>query len=61
MRYETPFGPAWAFVNEAGALTAFGFGEPRQEHKHSKAAGKQDPERANAALAQQLAEFFAGN
>lgn len=27
MRFETPFGPAWASVNESGALTALGFGD----------------------------------
>jgi methylated-DNA-[protein]-cysteine S-methyltransferase len=26
MHIETPFGPAWATVNAAGAVTAFGFG-----------------------------------
>jgi methylated-DNA-[protein]-cysteine S-methyltransferase len=48
MRIETPFGPAWAAVNEAGALTAFGFGEPKQETGFS------------AALGDQLTEFFSG-
>jgi methylated-DNA-[protein]-cysteine S-methyltransferase len=48
MRLETPFGPVWAAVNESGALTALGFGEPKQEGGFS------------AALAQQLAEYFDG-
>jgi methylated-DNA-[protein]-cysteine S-methyltransferase len=53
MRFETPFGPAWGFVNAAGALTAFGFGEPNQ------GAAKEDRE-VSASVGQQLAEFFAG-
>jgi methylated-DNA-[protein]-cysteine S-methyltransferase len=48
MRIETPFGPAWAAVNEAGALTAFGFGEPKQETGFSRV------------LEEQLNEFFSG-
>jgi methylated-DNA-[protein]-cysteine S-methyltransferase len=48
MRIETPFGPAWAAVNGAGALTAFGFGEPKQESGFSTALGLQ------------LTEFFSG-
>ncbi len=48
MRIDTPFGPAWANVNPAGALTAFGFGEPR-------AAG---PECARVRT--QISEYFSG-
>jgi methylated-DNA-[protein]-cysteine S-methyltransferase len=53
MRFETPFGPAWGLVNDAGALTAFGFGEPKED------GGNLDRD-AGAAVGQQLAEFFAG-
>src|SRR5947208_8787256 len=49
MRIETPFGPAWAAVDKEGALTAFGFGEPKQETGFS-------PE-----VAQQIEEYFAGS
>jgi methylated-DNA-[protein]-cysteine S-methyltransferase len=49
MRIETPFGPAWAAVNAAGELTAFGFGEPKQN------GGGENP-----AIARQTAEYFAG-
>jgi methylated-DNA-[protein]-cysteine S-methyltransferase len=48
MQFETPFGPAWAAINENGAVTAFGIGE---------GAGKGH----NAEVARQLDEFFAGN
>jgi len=47
MRFETPFGPAWASVNSGGAMTKFYFGEGEGEGH--------DPE-----IAQQVAEFFAG-
>jgi len=47
MTIETPFGMAWASVNAAGAVTRFGFGEPRGE-----ATGY------SAELARQLGEFF---
>jgi methylated-DNA-[protein]-cysteine S-methyltransferase len=49
MRIETPFGLAWAAVNEAGAVTGFGFGDPKQESGSS------------TALRDQLNEFFSGN
>ncbi len=49
MRIETPFGPAWASVNDDGKLTAFGFGEPKQN-----GAGE------NPEVARQSAEYFAG-
>jgi methylated-DNA-[protein]-cysteine S-methyltransferase len=49
MKLETPFGPAWAAINEHGALEAFGFGEPRQPVSGD-----------SAAVAQQVAEYFAG-
>jgi methylated-DNA-[protein]-cysteine S-methyltransferase len=48
MRFETPFGPAWAAVNESGSVTAFSFGEPIGN------AG-QNPE-----VARQIEDFFAG-
>ena len=32
MKIETPFGPAWASVNAAGALTRFHFGDALPEH-----------------------------
>jgi methylated-DNA-[protein]-cysteine S-methyltransferase len=47
---ETPFGPAWAELNERGALTAFGFGAPRREFS--------GPD--SAELSQQLKAFFSG-
>src|SRR5438874_2089408 len=49
MHIETPFGPAWASVNGAGELTAFGFGEPTNN------GSGENPE-----VARQLAEYFAG-
>jgi methylated-DNA-[protein]-cysteine S-methyltransferase len=49
MHIETPFGPAWASVNGAGELTAFGFGEPKQN------GGGENPE-----IARQAREYFAG-
>jgi methylated-DNA-[protein]-cysteine S-methyltransferase len=48
MKIETPFGPAWASVNEEGALTAFGFGEQKQDTGFS------------AGIASQIAEYFQG-
>jgi methylated-DNA-[protein]-cysteine S-methyltransferase len=48
MRFETQFGPAWAAVNENGAVTAFGFG-----------AGNGDGAR-DAEVARQIEHFFAG-
>jgi methylated-DNA-[protein]-cysteine S-methyltransferase len=50
MRIETPFGPAWASVNDTGELTAFGFGEPK------KNGPGENPE-----VARQLGEYFAGS
>lgn len=47
MRFETPFGPAWASVDRSGAMTEFNFGEGDGEGN--------DPE-----IARQVAEFFAG-
>lgn len=48
MKLETPFGPAWAAVNDRGDITAFGFGEAKQADGFSEALGLQ------------MAEFFAG-
>ena len=48
MRIETPFGPAWAAINEGGALTAFNFRQPGNDIGES------------AEVASQLKEFFAG-
>jgi methylated-DNA-[protein]-cysteine S-methyltransferase len=47
MQFETPFGPAWAWINDSGAVEAFGFG-----------AGK--GRGSSPLVASQLAEFFAG-
>jgi methylated-DNA-[protein]-cysteine S-methyltransferase len=47
MRFETPFGPAWASVDRSGAMTEFYFGEGEGEGH--------DPE-----ILRQVAEFFAG-
>lgn len=47
MRFNTPFGPAWASVDSAGAVTAFYFGE---------GAGSGNSRQ----LARELDEFFAG-
>ena len=49
MKIETPFGPAWASVDEHGALTAFGFGEPKSGTGFS------------AETARQIAEYFDGS
>ncbi|MCU1329658.1 MAG: ogt, partial [Bryobacterales bacterium] len=49
MTIETPFGPAWAAVNEAGALEAFGFGEAP-----AKASGQSE------IVARQIQEYCAG-
>ncbi len=48
MRFETPFGPAWAAVNDNGSVTAFGFGD-------KKSTGARHPE-----VARQIEDFFAG-
>ena len=49
MRIETPYGPAWATVNETGGLTRFHFGDPIPSSggdcRH---------------VAQQVAEYFRG-
>ena len=49
MRIETPFGPAWAAVNEPGELTRLHFGEP------ISSPGADCPH-----VAQQVAEYFRG-
>jgi len=48
MRFDTPFGPAWASVDESGAVTEFYFGKGDGGGSH------------NAAVARQIEEFFAG-
>jgi methylated-DNA-[protein]-cysteine S-methyltransferase len=48
MQFETPFGPAWAFLDGSGAMTAFSFGV-------GEGYGN------NPEVARQIAEFFAGN
>jgi len=48
MRFETPFGPAWASVNTDGALTEFSFRE------------FDDAPTRNAKVERQINEFFAG-
>jgi methylated-DNA-[protein]-cysteine S-methyltransferase len=49
MQIETPFGPAWASVDENGALTRFHFGDPLPVHE----GDCQD-------VARQVAEYFRG-
>lgn len=49
MRIETPYGPAWAAVNEMGGLTRFHFGEPLPS-----------PGGDCRHVAQQVAEYFRG-
>src|SRR4051794_13973967 len=49
MTIPTPFGPAWASVSPTGALTAFGFGEPKLP-----VSGE------SATVAKQISEYFAG-
>jgi len=49
MRFETPFGPAWASADDNGALTAFTFGEPLRQDNHLERS-----------VARQIEEFFAG-
>jgi|HubBroStandDraft_2_1064218.scaffolds.fasta_scaffold480235_2 methylated-DNA-[protein]-cysteine S-methyltransferase len=49
MRFETPFGPAWASVDPNGAVTAFNFG-----------AGGDSGGSSNPAVARQIEEFFSG-
>jgi len=48
MRFETPFGPAWASVDASGAVTVFNFGPGG------------DGGGFNADVARQIEEFFAG-
>jgi methylated-DNA-[protein]-cysteine S-methyltransferase len=48
MRFETPFGPAWASIDSNGAVTSFSFG------------GGHDDGPDNPLVARQLEEFFAG-
>jgi methylated-DNA-[protein]-cysteine S-methyltransferase len=48
MRFETPFGPAWASVDASGAVTVFNFG----------AGG--DGAESSVDVARQVEEFFAG-
>jgi methylated-DNA-[protein]-cysteine S-methyltransferase len=48
MEIETPFGPAWAAIDDTGALTKFSFGRPEGD-------GRGNPE-----VARQLDEFFQG-
>ena len=48
MRFETPFGPAWASVDSNGAITVFNFGAQGD-------GGGTNPE-----VARQVEEFFAG-
>jgi methylated-DNA-[protein]-cysteine S-methyltransferase len=47
MRFETPFGPAWASVDANGAVSVFNFGIG-------------DGGGSNAVVARQVEEFFAG-
>jgi methylated-DNA-[protein]-cysteine S-methyltransferase len=49
MRFNTPFGPAWAAADENGALTAFTF-----------AADAPHDGPVDAAIARQIEDFFAG-
>lgn len=48
MRFDTPFGPAWASLNSTGAVTAFSFRELQNGRFH------------NDEVERQVAEFFAG-
>jgi methylated-DNA-[protein]-cysteine S-methyltransferase len=47
MRFETPFGPAWASVDSNGAVTSFSFGGGEEGGPH------------NPVVARQVEEFFA--
>lgn len=49
MQLETPFGPAWASINDDGAVTAFSLREGNGKDKGH-----------NPEVARQLDEFFAG-
>jgi len=48
MRFNTPFGPAWASVDDNGAVTEFYFGKGDGEGGH------------NTVVAKQIEDFFAG-
>lgn len=50
MILNTPLGPAWADIDDAGAVTAFGFGAPRDGGRG-----------ASEVLARQIDEYFAGS
>jgi len=52
MRFETPFGPAWASVDANGAVSVFNFGAG------GDAGG--DGSGTNPEVARQIDEFFAG-
>jgi methylated-DNA-[protein]-cysteine S-methyltransferase len=67
MTIQTPFGPAWAALNESGAITAFGFGEPGGnigEPVGNIGGSVENMDTGNSAstseLTRQLEEFFAG-
>jgi methylated-DNA-[protein]-cysteine S-methyltransferase len=49
MRIDTPFGPAWASVNEVGAVTKFHVGDPLPVHEGDCTE-----------VARQVAEYFRG-
>ena len=55
MQIETPFGPAWAAINETGAVTAFGFGESFGDNDKTK-----QQQGFSAEVASQLSEYFSG-
>jgi methylated-DNA-[protein]-cysteine S-methyltransferase len=48
MRFETPFGPAWASFNSNGSMTAFSFRDSGDDGE------------SNPGVARQIEEFFAG-
>jgi methylated-DNA-[protein]-cysteine S-methyltransferase len=52
MRFETPFGPAWASIDASGAVTSFGF--------VSGFGPGEDVNGENQLVAHQLEEFFSG-
>ena len=53
MRFETPFGPAWAAVDSNGAVTVFNFGDVGVAAGNG--GGGNNPD-----VARQISEFFAG-
>jgi methylated-DNA-[protein]-cysteine S-methyltransferase len=53
MRFETPFGPAWAAVDANGAVTALSFGVNGD-------GGGDSPVGSSPDVARQIDEFFAG-